>query len=162
MAFGSPSRAVLLSIVLPGLGQWASGQRAKGFAYASSAVGCGVLFVIATIGPAHMRSWLTQLMLGATYPLIWIPAVVDAARGDAPAMPSLATHAWYPVLMVLMIGAMAVPLVWQCPRLSRGAKVVWSTIGIVNSLLFLVVLAVLGPLLQQWLDAVSQATTPWP
>ncbi len=58
--------------------------------------------------------------------------------------------------MVVVIGAMAVPLVWQSPRLSRTAKIVWSALGILNTLLTILLLVFLGPIIERSLEEFSQ------
>ncbi len=156
----STLQTVLLSALLPGLGQWVAGQRAKGAAFGCTALGILAWLAIVIFGPLSVRSGVSQLMLGITYGLVWIPAVLDAARGGSSAQPtSLSTHPWYVMFMVLMVGAMAIPLVWQS-RLSRRAKIAWSVVGIVNTLLALLMLVVVGPIAEQWLREASGALEP--
>ena len=63
---------------------------------------------------------------------------------------------WYVIFMVVVMGAMAVPLVWQSPRLSRTEKIVWSALGILNTLLTILLLVFLGPIIERSLEEFSQ------
>jgi len=149
-----PLIAFLLSMLMPGLGQIYNSQRAKGVAMLCIALGIWFWFVMAAIGPAHVRSGFSQFVLAITYLFVWIPSIADAYRHDVSTRQSLITgqQAWYVILMVLMTGAVAIPLLWQSLRFSRTAKIVWSAIAILNTLCALLVLVVLGPAIEHLLN----------
>ena len=153
--------ATALSFVVPGLGQLHNGDRAKGIAILCITVGIWFWVAMATVGPEYFRSVFTQVVLAVTYLFVLIPAVTDAYRGaSGPAQSVISSgKPWYVILMVLMTGAMAVPLVWQSPCFSRTGRVIWSVIGILNTLLALLVLAVVGPMFDRWLAALSKLLT---
>ena len=153
----SPFLAAILSALLPGLGQWLNGERAKGVALLCVTIGIWFWLAMATIGPASFRSWFSQLILGISYLFVLVPAATDASRvaaGSTPPTLLSAGKPWYAIVMVLVVGAMAVPLVWQSPSLSRSAKIAWAAVGILNPLLALLVLAVFGPLIERFLGDV--------
>lgn len=152
MTARSPLVAGLCSLVLPGLGQLYNGERPKGIATLCISVGIWVFFILSSVGPS--RSHVSQLLLGVTYVFVWIPAAWDAYQqpGNAPRSLISGSSAWYVVLMVLMVGVMAIPLVWQSPRLSRTAKWVWSAIGLLNTVAALALLFFAGAGVERWLD----------
>lgn len=143
--------AGVLSLVAPGLGQLYNGKPAKAVAFLCLTLGVWLFMALAQWGPPAFRSDFTVIVLGITYLFIWIPAALEAFRGDPEHSTSLISgdRRWYVILMVLTIGAMAVPLIWQNRRFSRTAKWVWATIGVVNTLLALLLAAVVGPMVDQ-------------
>ena len=149
----SPFVAGLLSLLVPGLGQLYNREWAKGMAVLCIAAGLGGGMLMATVGPERSRSWLTAVMLGLVYLCIWIPAVVDAAqRAAGTSQPLLSGgKAWYIVLMLLSVGPMALPLLWQSPRFSRTAKIVWTAVVIVVALAAILFMIVVGPAVEQLL-----------
>jgi len=152
------SIALILSVLVPGLGQLYKGERAKGVSLLCITLGIWFWMVMATVGPTSFRSWVTLLVLGVSYLLIWFPAVSDVAQqGSGMAQSLIAGKTlWYVILMVLATGAMAVPLLWQSPRFSRRAKLAWSAVGILNTLLALLLLAVVGPRVEGLLEQSHQ------
>jgi len=160
----SPVVALILSAVVPGTGQLYNGERAKGIAFLCLTLGTGVLMALATWGPSAFRSRLTQLVLVITYLFVWIPAVFEAYRGDPGTSHSVLSgdRPWYVIFMVLVIGAMALPLVWQSRGFSRTTKIVWSTLGILNTLLALLTVALLGSSIERWLNGLSGALNTFP
>ena len=149
----SPLLAGLLSALVPGLGQLYNKAWAKGIAVLCITAGLGVGLLMATAGPQRSRSWLTTVMLGVVYLFVWLPAVIDAAQHAAgKAQPLLSGgKAWYVVLMLLSVGPMALPLLWQSPRFSRAAKIVWTLIVILAALAMVVLAVVVGPAVEELL-----------
>lgn len=147
----SPLIAPLLSAILPGLGQLYNGERAKGLVILCIDFGIAGGMALSTIGPVALRSWLTVVMLGVAYVFIWIPSIIDAYQYAAGVRKPLLSgeRAWYVIFMLLTVGPAAIPLLWQSPRFSKGAKIGW-TIGVIlialSGILFAVVL---GPTLEQ-------------
>ena len=156
-------RAVLLSLLVPGLGQLYNGERAKGIAVLCMTIGIVVGVTMATTGPAQARSSITVVMLGLIYVFVWIPAVIDAyqrASGQTQSLLS-GTKTWYVILMLLSIGPMALPLLWQSPRFSRPAKIIWTVIVILLALLAVVCVVLVGPTMQRLLDNFRSGTLPY-
>lgn len=146
--------AAALSGLMPGLGQWANGKRAKGFALLCLTLGIWGVMALAQWGPSAFRSRFSLIVLGLTYVLVWIPAMVEAYRGDPEAAGSVLSgdRTWYVILMVFTLGAMALPLIWQSRRLSKGAKYAWSIIGMLNTVLAIAAAWVFGPAIEQSLN----------
>jgi hypothetical protein len=120
--------AALLSAALPGAGQCYLGNRPTGVALLCTSFGvCGGI-LLSLWGPAALRSRLTMIVLAAIYPFVWLPAVIDAwqaARGKT--KPLLAGHhRWYVILMLLTVGPMSLPMLWQNKRFSQRTKFAWT------------------------------------
>jgi len=150
--------ACVLSVLVPGLGQLYKGERAKGVALLCITLGIWFWMAMATVGPTSFRSWLSVLVLAVSYLFVWLPAISDAAQQASGIAQSLIAGKtpWYVILMVLATGAMAVPLLWQSPRFSRRAKLVWSVVGILNTLCALLLLAIVGPRVEGILEQSHQ------
>ena len=108
---------------------------------------------MAAWGPQAFRSVLTLAVLAVIYPFVCIPAVIDAwqaARGGG--TPLLSRHQrWYVILMLLTIGPMALPLLWQSPRFSRTAKLLWTAAVILIALLGILSVTLIGPAMERGL-----------
>ena len=146
-----PLIALMLSALLPGLGQWYNGERAKGLVVLCIDLGIAGGIVLATVGPTALRSWLTVIMLGLAYVFIWIPSIIDAYQYAGGARKPLLSgeRTWYVIFMLLTVGPAAIPLLWQSPRFSQAAKIGW-TIGVILIALGGIMFAVvLGPALEQ-------------
>ena len=143
----SPALAAVLSLLLPGLGQLYTGERAKGIAVLCISLGTWLGMALSTFGPSTMRSLLTALMLAIVYLFVWIPAVIDAYR-DASGRPTRLLSggsAWYVIVMLLVVGPMAIPLLWQSRAFSRGRKIGWTVFVIVVALVIIFSLLAIGP-----------------
>jgi hypothetical protein len=157
----SPALAALLSLALPGLGQWYAGDRAKGLVVLCMDAGILAGILLATVGPPQLRSAFTVWLLGAIYLFVWIPAVIDAAQHAAgQAQPLLSGgRAWYVVVMLLTVGPGALPLLWRSARFSRASKIVWTlavgAIFVGGLLLALVVVPVIERHYRDLLDALG-------
>lgn len=147
----SPLGAAVLSAVLPGLGQLANGERAKGLAVLASSVGVIAGIAVAAVGPLAMRSWITVVMLVVMVPFVWVPAVVDAwRRAQGEASPLLeGERIWYVLLLLATVGPMSLPLLWQSPRFSRLVKIL-LTVAVIGIALAAIAFAVwVGPILER-------------
>ena len=150
----SPALAAVLSLLLPGLGQLYTGERAKGIAVLCISLGTWLGVALSALGPSTMRSPLTVLMLAIVYLFIWIPSVIDAYR-DASGRPSRLLSggsAWYVIVMLLVVGPMAIPLLWQSRAFSRGSKIGWTVFVIAVALLIIVSLLAIGPAVERLLQ----------
>lgn len=146
-----PLIALMLSALLPGLGQVYNGERAKGLVILCIDLGIAGGMALSTIGPAALHSWLTVVMLGVAYVFIWIPSIIDAYQYAAGARKPLLSgeRAWYVIFMLLTVGPAAIPLLWHSPRFSKGAKIGWTIGVILIALLGILFAVVLGPALEQ-------------
>jgi hypothetical protein len=151
----SPRLAAALSFMAPGLGQLYNGERAKGLAVLCVALGAWAGVALATVGPQALRSPLTVGCLGLAYAALWIPAVADAHRraSGRPSRLLSGERVWYVVVMLLTVGPMALPLLWQSPRFSRAAKIAWTAAVLFVALLFLATAFLAGEALQRLLEA---------
>ncbi len=150
----SPALGAVLSLLLPGLGQLYTGERAKGIAVLCISLGTWLGMALSALGPSTVRSPLTVLMLAIVYLFIWIPSVIDAYR-DASGRPSRLLSdgsAWYVIVMLLVVGPMAIPLLWQSRAFSRGSKIGWTVFVIAVALLIIVSLLAIGPAIERLLQ----------
>jgi len=153
-----PLVAALLSCALPGLGQLYNGERAKGLAIVCITAGIGYGVAMALVGPSAVRSMFTAVALGVIYLFIWIPAIVDAFQRSRGADTTLLSgqKRWYVILMLLSVGPMAIPLLWQSPRFSRTAKIVWIVAVVLLAVLGILFLLFVGPALERTLQELQQ------
>lgn len=152
----------MLSALLPGLGQIYNGETSKGVALVLIAGGIIAAICFSVIGPAAMRSTLTCVMLAAVYVLVWAPAVVDANKGTSARARALLAgeRRWYVIVMLLSAGPMALPLLWQSPRFSRAAKILWSVLVVAVALLAIFAIVVAGPMVEELLQNSSSLGGP--
>ncbi|HVS03199.1 MAG TPA: hypothetical protein VMT16_10560 [Thermoanaerobaculia bacterium] len=150
----SPWLAAGLSALAPGAGQLYNGDRPRGWALLAIAAGVVAAVALCLWGPRPFRSWLGALLLAALYPLLWMPAVADAwrdARGRGRGLVA-ADSIGYTVLMLLVAGPMALPLLWQNRQVPRAAKR-WLTVGVVMVAIGGVLLLALAA---PWLEALLE------
>lgn len=150
-----PLFAAGLSAVMPGLGQLYNREDAKAAAILCSTFGiwAGVLWT--TIGPDVSRSWLSAVALLLAYPFLLLPAVLDAHRRSR-GMPKLSSSravSWHVVIMLLVIGPLAIPQLWQSQGFSRRAKILWTLFVALVSLTMILMMVAIGPGLEHWLES---------
>ena len=153
MKMRSPYSAVLLSFVLPGMGQLYNGEHAKGIALLCIDLGIAFGMIMATIGPTSFRSLLTVIVLGIAYIFVWVPAMIDAfQRAAGKPQPLLSGgKIWYVLVMLLAVGPMALPLLWQSARFSKNAKIIWTIFVILIAILSILFLVFIGPSVERLL-----------
>ena len=153
----NPPLAAVLSAVIPGLGQLYNRDGAKAAAILCSTFGIWAGLAWTTVGPEASRSWLSAVALLLVYPFFLLPAVLDAhrrARGIPETPPSRASR-WHVVIMLLVIGPLAIPLLWQSQGFSRGAKILWTCTIVVVSLIMILLMVAIGPGLEHWIERSS-------
>ncbi len=158
MSTPSPLFAAGLSAVMPGLGQLYNREDAKAAAILCSTFGIWAGLVWTTAGPAASRSWFSAVVLLLAYPFLLLPAVLDAhrcARG-IPGNSSSRARRWHVVIMLLVIGPLAIPQLWQSQGFSRSAKILWTCIVSVVSLIVILLMVAIGPGLEQWIERSSE------
>ncbi|MBU9889475.1 MAG: hypothetical protein KTQ49_06375 [Candidatus Omnitrophica bacterium] len=118
----NPYRACFYSVLLPGLGQIYLGETAKGFTLLCMDAG-----ILISVWFAH--SWILWILMGLVYGAVLVPAAADAYQ-TAAGMPRIFTgdSVPYVVVMLFMVGPFGIPLLWQSPRFSKRAKVVWTVL----------------------------------
>ena len=142
----NPLIALVLSLVVPGLGQIYNAELTKGLVLAASCLILGVGFF-----------WLSALAgLSALLALIilWVSAFLDAyvtARTGGEPL-DWYYRVSYVVAMLLLVGPLALPLVWKSPHFSRSAKSIWTTVVIGAVLLFMATPYLLSWLMRQMPD----------
>jgi TM2 domain-containing membrane protein YozV len=149
MARVSKLNAVLLSLVLPGLGQLYLGEYARGAAT--------LIMSVSVWGAAAFMLWggasgfAIVVSLGFVYFLVLVPAVREAWRraGGQNEGPSPGESRSYVLTMLACLGPVALPLLWQNPRFGRPAKVAWTMLVTAVLAGGLWALAKIGPVLDQ-------------
>jgi hypothetical protein len=136
----SPFTALLLSTILPGSGQLYNRETKKGWLIIGSCLGLGLLI--------YRLPGFNRISLALALILLWISAIADAykvARTSGQAA-DFYYRKPYVVAMLLLIGPLALPLLWQSPNFSRAARWTWTIIVGGGALLF-----VSTPYLMNWL-----------
>lgn len=124
--------ALILSMLLPGLGQIYNQEQKKGWVIFA----CCLFLGIATY-------WLTgfnAITAALALLLLWLSAIIDAYK-----VAKSAGHAAefyyakrYVVAMLLLVGPLALPLLWQSPNFASTARWVWTVVVVGAALLFVV------------------------
>ena len=127
----NPWMALAASLILPGLGQVYNDQRVKGVVIA------GVCAALAAGG--WWISGMTRISLLLALLIIWSSAVVDAYKTAQAAGRPLEWYYRRPyiVSMLLVVGPLALPLLWRSPHFSRGARWLWTIVVVGVAALFL-------------------------
>ena len=135
----NPLLALLLSAILPGLGQVYNHERKKGWVI----VGCCLVLSLAI----YWFSGLNAVTFALALLLIWLSAVVDAYKVAKSAGQTAEFYyaKVYVVAMLLLVGPLALPLLWQSPNFTNGARWVWTVIVVGAALMF-----VATPYLLKW------------
>jgi len=127
----NPFLAVILSAILPGLGQIYNQEQKKGWVI----IGCCLVLSFAI----YWFSGLNAVTFALALLLIWISAIVDAYKVAKSAGQAAEFYyaKSYVVAMLLLVGPLALPLLWQSPNFSSGARWVWTVIVVGTALLFI-------------------------
>ena len=136
----SPEFALLLSLLVPGLGQAYNGEKTKGL------IIVGACFLFGGMG--LLFSGLNRVTMLLALLLVWVSAILDAYKtAQAFGRP----QDWffrrpYVVAMLLLVGPLALPLLWRSPYFSRSARWGWTSLVTMVALLFFAT-----PYLLSWL-----------
>lgn len=136
----NPCTALLLSMIVPGLGQVYNQETKKGLVIFGSWLGLGLL--------GYAISGLNKISVLLALLLLWIGAVNDAykfARNSGEANDFYYRRS-YVVAMLLLVGPLALPLLWRSSHFSTTARWTWTAIVVAVVLLF-----VATPHLMNWL-----------
>jgi hypothetical protein len=136
----SPFSALLLSMIVPGLGQVYNQETKKGLVIFGSCLALGLL--------GYAISGLNKISAVLALLLLWISAVNDAYKfaGNSSRANDFYYRRSYVVAMLLLVGPLALPLLWQSSHFSTTARWTWTTIVVAVVLLFVAM-----PHLMNWL-----------
>ena len=129
-ASSNPRVALLCSVLLPGLGQIYNRESTKGLVIFASALTLGIL-----------GSWFSGFnryaMLLALL-LLWVSAASDAYHmaENAGQAAEFYYRKTFVVAMLLLVGPLALPLLWRSSNFSWTARWLWSILVISVALLF--------------------------
>jgi TM2 domain-containing membrane protein YozV len=136
----SPFTALLLSTIVPGSGQLYNRETKKGWLIIGSCLGLGLLI--------YELTGFNRISLALALLLLWISAIADAykvAKTSGQAADFYYRRP-YVIAMLLLVGPVALPLLWQSPYFSRTARWTWTFIVAGGALLFIAT-----PYLMNWL-----------
>jgi len=136
----SPITALVLSVIVPGLGQIFNEEKKKGLVIFGSCLGLALL--------TYWFSGFNKFSIALALILLWSSAIVDAFKvANASGRPAEFYYRRpYVVAMLLLVGPLAFPLLWQSPQFSRFARWTWTVIVVTAALMFVVT-----PYLMSWL-----------
>ena len=122
---------MVLSVSVPGLGQIYNREIKKGLVIFGSCLSLGLL--------TYWISCLNKFSTALALILVWISATIDAYKVATTAGQSSDFYYREPyiVAMLLLVGPLALPLLWQSPYFSWIARWIWTAIVVVASLLFI-------------------------
>ena len=126
----NPFAALILTAIVPGLGQIYNQETNKGLVIFGSCVSLALL--------SYWISGFNKISAALALLLLWVSAVVDAykvAKTSGQASDFYYRKA-YVVAMLLLVGPLALPLLWQSPNFSAAARWIWTIIVVVAALLF--------------------------
>ncbi|MFH0985599.1 MAG: hypothetical protein V1882_08695 [Candidatus Omnitrophota bacterium] len=119
-----PRFALLYSVLFPGLGQIYLGERAKGWTLMCMAAGVWVSLLIS-------HTAIACFFMGIIYLTVMIPSTMDAFQTASGKSRTFAGDSVpYVIVMLLLVGPFAIPLLWQSRKFSNRAKVL-STLGVI-------------------------------
>ncbi len=131
--------ALILSAIVPGSGQIYNREIKKGWVILGCCLSLGVL--------TYWIAGLNKITVALALLLLWLSAMVDA-YGIAQTAGQAAEFYYrkaYVVAMLLLVGPLALPLLWQSPNFSRTSRWVWTVLVVGAALLF-----VATPYLLKW------------
>jgi len=134
------SLALLLSLIVPGLGQIYNSETSKGLVIASVCLGTGAGF--------FWLSGLSRVTMLLTLIIVWSSTMLDAYKT---AQVFGQPQEWYfrrsyVVALLLLVGPLALPLLWRSPYFSRAARWGWTSLVTTVALLLFTT-----PYLLSWL-----------
>jgi hypothetical protein len=119
----SPWIALFLSLIVPGLGHFYVNEQVKGVLIGSVCLLLGV--------GVWLLTGVNRLSLGLALAIVWMSATLDAYKT---AQGSGRSQDWYfrrpyVIPMLLLVGPLALPLLWKSPYFTRPAR--WGWTGVV-------------------------------
>jgi hypothetical protein len=126
----NPFIALLLALIVPGLGQIYNHESKKGLVILASALSLGLL--------SYWLAGFNKLTAVLALMLLWFSAAVDAYKvaKTAGQASEFYYRKSYVVAMLLLVGPLALPLLWQSPNFSSAARWIWTAVVVGAALLF--------------------------
>lgn len=145
----SPQLSFLYSLLLPGAGQLYLGERAQGWTLLCMDAGVAVSLIFS-------HTWIAWVLMGGIYLAIVVPAAIDAYQTASGRPRTFSGNGIpYVIVMLLMVGPFALPLLWQSIKFSRTAKILWTVAVILIALLAIVSLVFSASFLEQLMKQVG-------
>jgi len=124
----NPWIAFFLSFFIPGLGQLYVGEKAKALSMLCITAGIWISLLIS-------RSFITLILIGPLYLFALVPASLDAYQTAAGRPRTFKGESvFYVIIMLLVVGPFAIPLLWQSPKFSRVLKIVLTVLVTLTAL----------------------------
>lgn len=139
----SPWAAFFLSLAVPGLGQLYLNEKAKAFSLLCITAGI-------VLSLALSRSWITFVLLAPLYLFVLIPASLDAyqtAAGNPRTFKG--DSVFYVIMMLVIVGPFAIPLLWQSAKFPKGAKIVCTVLVTLIALAAVLTMALIGSIFNE-------------
>ena len=146
-----PFLAFFYSLAVPGLGQLYLGERAKGWTLLSMTVGVVVSLIVS-------HTAIAWILMGGIYLAVMIPAAAEAYQvtlREKKAKTWMGDSIAYVIVMLLMVGPFAIPLLWQSGRFSKTAKIVWTLVVILIAVFAIVTLTFMASFLDLFMKQAS-------
>ncbi|MFH1208841.1 MAG: hypothetical protein V1673_04715 [Candidatus Omnitrophota bacterium] len=144
-----PRLALLYSVIAPGLGQIYLGERAKGWTLLCMGAGVVVSLIVS-------HTAVSCFLMGGIYLAVMIPAALDAFRTASGRPRTFAGDTIpYVIVMLLMVGPFAIPLLWQSRKFSPLAKTVWTIVVIGIALLSIAAMTFAASFLERLMKSVQ-------
>ena len=122
--------ALLLSALIPGLGQIYNREIKKGLILFGSSLSLGLL--------SYWLGGFNRFAMALALLLLWVSAAVDAYQSAQTSGRGADFYyrKTYVVTMLLLVGPLALPLLWQSPNFSRTGRWLWTITVVGAALLF--------------------------
>jgi TM2 domain-containing membrane protein YozV len=126
----NPFIALILSAIVPGLGQIYNREAKKGWVILGSCLILGLLI--------YWFDGLNKITIALALLLLWASAIVDAYKVAATSGQASEFYyrKAYVVTMLLLVGPLALPLLWQSPNFSGTVRWIWTVIVVGAVLVF--------------------------
>jgi hypothetical protein len=139
-ARSNPFIALLLSLIVPGLGQVYNREIKKGLVIFGFGLSLGLL--------SYWISGFNKIAASLALLILWISAAIDSYKVAKTAGQAAAFYhrKSYVIAMLLLVGLLALPLLWQSPNFTSTARWLWTALVVGVALLFIAT-----PYLLKWL-----------
>lgn len=127
----NPILALVLSTIVPGLGQIYNSEIKKGLVIFGAGLSLALL--------SYWLSGFNKIAAALALSLLWISAAADAYKiaKSAGRAAEFYYRKSYVVAMLLLVGPLGLPLLWQSPNFSPTARWLWTAIVVGAALLFI-------------------------
>ena len=147
----NPRLALFYSVVVPGLGQLYLGEYAKGWTFFCMGAGVVVSLIVS-------HTAIACFLMGGIYLAVMIPAAWDAFQtASGRSRTFTADTVPYVIIMLLMVGPFAIPLLWQSQKFSTPVKFIWTVGVILIALLAIAAMTFAASFLEQLMRSIRAA-----